>query len=78
MTPLLLVFLINMVSRDGKMYKRASNALIIFFIVLVKSVTNSTLFCCKLSNVANLLFFGDTYDFQFSKFLTFTLKRGKK
>ena len=34
-------------SRDGKTYKRASNACVNFFIVLVKSVINSTLFCCK-------------------------------
>ena len=31
--------------RDGKMYERASNARVNLLIVLVKSVTNSTLFC---------------------------------
>ena len=31
--------------RDGKTYERASNARVYFFIVWVKSVTNSTLFC---------------------------------
>ena len=38
--------------RDGKTYERASNARVNFFIVLVKSVTNSTLFFAKVSYVA--------------------------
>ena len=34
--------------RDGKMYERASNACVIFFIVWVKSGTKSTLFCWEI------------------------------
>ena len=35
----------HVTGRDGKMYERASNARVNFFIVWVKSVTNSMLFC---------------------------------
>ena len=44
--------------RDGKVYKRASNARVNFFIVWVKSVTNSTLFCCKSELCCDFEIFG--------------------
>ena len=34
-------------NRNGKMYEHASNACVNFFIIWVKFVTNSTLFCRK-------------------------------
>ena len=45
-------------TRDGKTYKRASNACVYFFIVWVKSVTNSTLFCHESELCCNFAFFG--------------------
>ena len=35
------------IGRDGKTYERASNACVNFFLALVKSVQNFTLFCRK-------------------------------
>ena len=51
--------------RDGeKTYDLASNTCVIFFIVWVKSVINSTLFCCKSELCCDFAFFwGDTYGF---------------
>ena len=46
------------ISRDGKMYERAANARVNFFIVWVKSVTNSTLFCRKSELFCNFKLFG--------------------
>ena len=43
--------------RHGKTYRLASNACVIFFIVWVKYVRNSTLFFAKVSFVAILRFF---------------------
>ena len=42
--------------RDGKTYKRASNAHVIFFLAQVKSMPNFTFFCRKSERCRNLLF----------------------
>ena len=56
-------------NRDGKTYERASNTQVNFFIVLLKSVTNSMLFCSKSELCCNFAFFGgDTYGFHLVNF----------
>ena len=45
-------------ARDGKTYERTSNARVNFFIALVKSVTNSRLFCGESELCCDLALFG--------------------
>ena len=61
----------TIISRDGKMYKRASNACVHFIIVWVKSVTNSMLLCRKSDLCCNFALFGVIH-------MAFTLKSGNK
>ena len=44
--------------RDGKTYKRASNACVNFFLAWVKSLPNLTLFCCKSYLCRNITLLG--------------------
>ena len=46
------------VARDGKMYKRASNGCVNFFIVWVKFIVNSMLFCCESELCHDFVLFG--------------------
>ena len=48
----------NHLKRDEKTYEHASNACVNFIIVWVKSVTNSTLFCCERELCCNFPLFG--------------------
>ena len=57
--------------REGKTYKRASNACVNF----LKSVPNFTLFCCKSELCCNFAFGVILMIFNFVIFLPFTLKR---
>ena len=67
----------QVVGRDGKTYKRASNARVNFFIVWVKSVTNSTLFCFKKELCCNLVLFW-VWNLWFSIKYFFLLKKEEK
>ena len=47
-------------NRDGKMFQRASNAGLHFFLARVKFVPNFTLFCCKNELCCDFALFGVT------------------